>query len=241
MDRRIRWILAGFGVIIAGLGVWAILRVPASEGGGTTLVIIGAVAIFLSAVPVLPTKFSLKDGTVEFGASEVDEVLELLVNDVPQDTYEEITRIFGRESTSTRETEKAAENIKRDEVSFEEEVSRGLRRTFPDASISEDVDVETGARGRNPILDAVIELPAGKVAVEAKGRWSATTARLTKQRLDRVLTLPEYSEAVIVVPPGLRAQALHDAGGSRIHVISPGQLDELPTMLLKAAKVGPTP
>lgn len=246
-ERWLRLAVAVVGVGLTGVGVFAILRVPAAEAGGTTLVITGAVLLLLAIVGRFPTKVSAGDWEVEFSKDALEEILEVVSSEAP-DIFDTVVAI-ARGGSRTRATVDSAINASQEfaarEATFDVDTVKELenvmsRASRPNAkstaqpvSFEREVVVRVPSRGQPPRVDATFTFRGRTVAVEVKSRWARSTADAVARRLSRVLTSDGIKAAVLIVPEESVPLARSQINDDRIVVVDPENLATVPASLEK--------
>ncbi|WP_146082347.1 hypothetical protein [Rathayibacter sp. AY1C5] len=219
-----------FGIVSFGIGVAAVFRAQTPEIGGTALVTLGAVAVLLAAIGRFPDRFSVGQWEVELKRDSLEEILSIVKAEAP-DIFDQVAAL-ARGGTRTPDAVdaavKTAEASGEDEKSFENELidqNSAGRLDLPD--LRTEVDVSIPSKGRPPRVDAVFSLRGKSVAVEFKNNWTRSISNLTRQRLNRVLTSPDFIAAAVVVPRQFMRAAVLDIDDRRIVVVSPDQVHDL--------------
>lgn len=238
MHPRIRLGVASVALMCFCLGAWAILRSAPSEVGGTTLVVTAAVLGILVALPELPTKFSVREGSFEFGRTQAAELMDVLDDGLDEDQLNAVKRIL-QDSMDRRSFQalEEAERDRSDEVPYEEGVLQDLEKSLiagglvsptagADGGVRRNVVVSVGGRGRPPVLDAAVKIGGKNVGIEIKDRWTPSISRLTAQRLKRVLKA-NYSAAIVIVPASRVSDVEEDLGDLNVVATSPQKVSSI--------------
>jgi len=223
-------------IAAAGLatGVFAILKQPAAEAGGTAILIGSLVLLLLALVGKLPDRFSSGSWEIEFRPDSVREILALIQSESPDlaDKVEALVKNGTRPTGVAADVLKSVSADRAAEKSFEDS-SRSAIRLLPGlVNVEEDIDVKVPGKGRPPKVDVLGNFSGKKVAFEIKGTWTNSVQDLLERRVQRLLRADAVDLTVIVVHSEHVKEAVRVfADEDRVVVIEPDEISTVPSLI----------
>lgn len=231
----VRLLLSLAGVIGIAIGIFAILKNPPAEAGGTAILVGSILLLLLAVAGRFPDRLSGAGWEVEFRPSTIQEVLSLVQTGAPELSakVEELLKSGARDSESTAKILRSVDKSREEDASFETRARDAVKKLRGIAQLKENVTITVPSPGRPPLLNMRGVLGGRNVVFEIKSTWTPAISDYINRRLVRALTASDVDAAVLVVPAAILTAASTEIVGPGIVVTSLEGLAEVPGRVAK--------